>query len=97
VSFFASNAYEPSPHAAAALFQVSVVRVQLTKKFAQVIDDVDLRRFSVGQVVNVPQRDARILIAEGWAVRYEARGRKSTRSTAAERAVRRTSAKTRRR
>jgi hypothetical protein len=49
------------------------VRVRLTKKFAQMIDDVDLRRFSVGQVISVSSRDGRVLVAEGWAVPNDVR------------------------
>lgn len=43
------------------------VRVRLTKKFAEMIDGVDLSRYMAGQMMRVPPADARLLIAEGWA------------------------------
>jgi hypothetical protein len=43
------------------------VRVRLTKKFANMIDGVDLSRYMVGQTMRVPPAEARLLIAEGWA------------------------------
>jgi hypothetical protein len=44
------------------------VRVWLTKKYAEIIDDVDLTAAHIGDVIEVSRRDARMLIAEGWAV-----------------------------
>lgn len=41
--------------------------VRLTRKFAEVIDGVDLSRNQVGDRLDLPSRDARMLIAEGWA------------------------------
>ncbi|HXD19754.1 MAG TPA: hypothetical protein VN654_22220 [Vicinamibacterales bacterium] len=44
------------------------MRVRLTRKLAQRLDGVDLRSFHVGDILNLPQTDARLLLAEGWAV-----------------------------
>jgi hypothetical protein len=49
--------------------------VRLTRKLAQVIDGVDLSDASVGDRLDLPQRDAGMLIAEGWA-EPEAKGRR---------------------
>ena len=45
----------------------NLVRVRLTKKLAECIDDVDLSRYRVGDILELPERDARLLIAEGCA------------------------------
>jgi hypothetical protein len=42
--------------------------VRLTKKFAERIDDVDLTRNTVGNLIDLPGEKARLLIAEGWAM-----------------------------
>lgn len=42
--------------------------VRLTRKFAQRIDDVDLTRNAVGNLIDLPDEKARVLIAEGWAM-----------------------------
>jgi hypothetical protein len=46
----------------------SPVRVRLIRKLAALIDGVDLSRHSVGEVIELPQREAQLLIAEGWAM-----------------------------
>jgi hypothetical protein len=43
-----------------------MVRVRLTRKFANSIDGVDLRKVKPGDVFDVSPDQARILIAEGW-------------------------------
>jgi hypothetical protein len=43
------------------------MRIRLTRKFAELIDGIDLSRRSVGDVIDLPIREARILMAEGWA------------------------------
>jgi hypothetical protein len=45
--------------------------VRLTRKFAQMIDGVNLEHVSVGDRLDLPKRDAEMLIAEGWAERSE--------------------------
>ena len=44
------------------------MRVRLIKKFAEKIDGVDLSGRSVGDLLNLKPSDARLLIAEQWAV-----------------------------
>ena len=44
-----------------------MVRVRLTRKFADFIDGVDLRKVKSGDALNLSPEEARILIAEGWA------------------------------
>ena len=41
--------------------------VRLTHKYAQVIDDVDLSHYQVGETLELRGHDANLLIAEGWA------------------------------
>ncbi len=45
--------------------------VRLTRKFAERINGIDLRNRAVGEVVDLPDREALGLIAEGWAVLLE--------------------------
>lgn len=44
------------------------MRIRLTRKFAELIDGIDLSRRRVGDVIDIPVHDARTLIAERWAV-----------------------------
>lgn len=44
------------------------MKVRLTQKLAESIDGVDLRDRCVGDVFEVPEAAARLLLAEGWAV-----------------------------
>lgn len=46
-----------------------VTAVRLTRKFAEVIDGVDLSDAKVGDELNLPPHDADVLVAEGWAER----------------------------
>jgi hypothetical protein len=46
--------------------------VRLTRKYAEVIDGVNLADAHVGDRLELPQHDAEVLIAEGWAERAEA-------------------------
>jgi hypothetical protein len=41
--------------------------VRLTHKYAEVIDGIELSRREVGERLPLTSRDARMLIAEGWA------------------------------
>jgi hypothetical protein len=41
--------------------------VRLTAKLAEVVNGVDLSRYHEGDVVELPERDCRMLIAEHWA------------------------------
>jgi hypothetical protein len=49
------------------------VLIRLTKKLADWIDGIDLRRRRVGEVFIAPATMARLLIAEGWAELIERR------------------------
>ena len=44
------------------------MKVRLLKKHAECVDDVDLRGHHVGDVVDLSSRDARLLVAEDWAI-----------------------------
>jgi hypothetical protein len=46
-----------------------VTPVRLTRKFADMIDGVDLTDAKVGDELNLAPHDADVLIAEGWAER----------------------------
>lgn len=49
------------------------MRVRITKRLAHVIDGVDLSDYEVGDLIELPDREAALLMAEGWAV-ADARG-----------------------
>jgi hypothetical protein len=49
------------------------MRVRLTRKFAERIDDVNLEGAYVGDVLDLSEREARLLIAEDWATDQERR------------------------
>ena len=50
-----------------------VVRVRLTKKLAEQIDGVSLDGYRVGDVMDLPAQEARLLVVEGWATAEERR------------------------
>lgn len=54
--------------------------VRLTRKYADMIDGVNLKDAKVGDRLDLPRRDAEVLMAEGWAEKAE-----NIRSTKAER------------
>ena len=43
-------------------------KIRLTQKLAQKLNGIDLSGIRAGDDIEVSQRDAEILIAEGWAV-----------------------------
>ena len=45
------------------------MKVRITRKFAEFIDGVDLSARRVGDVIEVATKDAKLLLAESWAVR----------------------------
>ena len=47
------------------------MRIRLTRKLADCLDGVDLSHYSVGDVLDLPRREAHLLMAEGWAVDSE--------------------------
>lgn len=58
------------------------MRVQLTRKLADSLDGVDVSAYKEGDVIDLPQREAELLLAERWACRIERR-RSSTRMISA--------------
>ena len=54
------------------------MRVRLIRKLADCVDGVDLSKRRVGQVLDLPESDAQLLIAEEWA--QPVRRRSETRS-----------------
>jgi hypothetical protein len=44
------------------------MRVRLTRKLAGKIDGVDLKGFQIDDVLDLPSQQARLLIAEEWAI-----------------------------
>ena len=44
------------------------MKVRLTRKLADCIDGVDVAAYSVGDLLDLPAGDARLLLAEEWAV-----------------------------
>ena len=43
------------------------MKVRLTRKFANVINGIDLSKAHAGETLEVSPREAEILLAEGWA------------------------------
>jgi hypothetical protein len=43
------------------------MRIRLTRKLALCLNGVDISDLRVGEEVDLPERSARILIADGWA------------------------------
>ena len=52
-----------------------IVRVRLTKKLADRMDGVDVSPHRVGDILELPAAQARLLVAEEWAVDRERRRR----------------------
>ena len=44
------------------------MRVRLVKKLADMIDDIDLSRARIGDILTLRFEQALLLVAEGWAV-----------------------------
>lgn len=43
------------------------MKVRLTRKFANLIDGIDLSKAKAGEMLDVSAHDANVLMAEGWA------------------------------
>jgi len=43
------------------------MKVRLTKKLAEMLDGIDLSCRHVGEVIDLPDCDARLIVAERWA------------------------------
>jgi len=50
-----------------------IASVRLTRKYADILDGVNLQTAKVGDRLDLPRRDADVLIAEGWAEPAEER------------------------
>ena len=48
-----------------------MVRVRLTRKFAQIINGIDLTSVAAGEQIELTPREADLLVAEGWAMPVE--------------------------
>jgi hypothetical protein len=46
------------------------MRIRLTRKLAQYLDGIDVSANQVGDVLDLPRREAELLIAEQWAEAY---------------------------
>ena len=55
-----------------------MVIIRLTRKYAQVIDGVDISAYRVGDRLPVPASDAKLLLAEGWAEPVPAHQRRAS-------------------
>jgi hypothetical protein len=44
------------------------MRIRLTRKLSPLLNGIDVARWGVGDVIELPQRDCELLVAEGWAV-----------------------------
>jgi len=45
------------------------LKLRLTRKLAECIDGIDLSEVRPGDIIDVPAREAALLLAERWAVR----------------------------
>ena len=43
------------------------MKIRLTRKFADLINGIDLSKAHTGETLDLSQREAEILLAEGWA------------------------------
>jgi hypothetical protein len=60
---FTTEAQQPGAYVTAGL----EMKVRLTRKFAELIDGIDLSHAKQGDTLDLSARDALTLIAEGWA------------------------------
>ena len=51
------------------------MKVRLLRKFANLINGVDLSKAHAGETLDLPKRDADILLAEGWASKLKGSAR----------------------
>ena len=54
------------------------MKIKLAKKLAPILDGVDVSHVREGESVDLPRRDADMLIAEGWALRADEVRRRQT-------------------
>ena len=63
---------EEPAHQYAAPVDSGSMKIRLKRKFADVINGIDLSKAHQGEILEVSARDAEILVAEGWAERADA-------------------------
>ena len=68
---------------------VAPAKVRLTRKFANMINGIDLSAVRAGDEIEVSSKEADMLIAEGWAARVETANDKPPRPPSAQRKPRR--------
>ena len=56
-----------------------MAKVRLTRKFAQIINGIDLSHVRAGEELELSDHEARLLIAEGWAAPIDLADDKSPR------------------
>ena len=59
------------------------MQIQLVRKLANHLDGIDVTAYQQGDVIDLPRRDAELLIAEQWAVAYYGPGAREVRSVSA--------------
>jgi hypothetical protein len=55
------------------------MKVRIIRKLAEVMDGVDLANYDNGDVIDLPARKARLLVAEGWAAEERRTGETDSR------------------
>ena len=59
------------------------MQIQLVRKLANHLDGIDVTAYQQGDVIDLPRRDAELLIAEQWAVAYYDPGAREVRNVSA--------------
>jgi len=59
------------------------MQIQLVRKLANHLDGIDVTAYQQGDVIDLPRRDAELLIAEQWAVAYYDSGAREVRNVSA--------------
>ena len=60
-----------------------LMQIQLVRKLANHLDGIDVTAYAQGDVMDLPRRDAELLIAERWAVAYYGPAAREVRSVSA--------------
>ena len=59
------------------------MQIQLVRKLANHLDGIDVTAYQQGDVIDLPRRDAELLIAEQWAVAYTGSSAREVRNASA--------------
>jgi hypothetical protein len=62
-----ANTNRPLPQRDLCSGSGQTMRVKLVRKFANVLNGIDLTKANIGDVLNLPPFHAAMLVAEGWA------------------------------